>query len=60
MLFSQYELKLGLIFFLKKSFPINFKIIDNGKKVEKKTINIIIGDIIYPKSIPNLNHNLLG
>ena len=42
------------------SFPNNFIVKPMGVTTKKYIKPIIIGDIILPKNIPNLNHNLLN
>ena len=45
-------------FRFNKSLPINFIIKPVGVTTIKKTKPITNGETIFPKNIPNLNHNL--
>ena len=55
----QYVLKFSL-FKLSKFLPKTFIIRDVGVTITKKTIPIIIGDIMLPNKIPNLNQILFN
>ena len=55
---TQYLISFLLYFNLNRSFPNTFIIRPIGVTTKKKIIPMIIGDIIFPRNIPNLNQSL--